>query len=83
LKFNSTDGYQRKDIDFHWSKGTKSPITINSKLEMPDFILTNYSSYVCDRTTATGELFFYVKIILFNFVVVVGYRWICLIIIII
>lgn len=43
-----------KEIVFDWLPG-KSPVTISSKLEMPDYILTEHNPTVCQRKTSTGK----------------------------
>ena len=43
-----------KDIKFDWSRNLKTAVSINSKLEMPDFILTTHNYSVCKRMTSTG-----------------------------
>lgn len=52
------DGYTTKDVKFVWNNGTekerKDPVTISSKLEMPDFSLKEYMVVNCDRATSTG-----------------------------
>lgn len=38
------------------------PVSISSKLEMPDFILTTHNSTVCQKKTSTGMLnYFFFK----------------------
>ena len=37
--FQIKDGYTMKEIVFDWLPG-KSPVTINNKLEMPDYLLS-------------------------------------------
>jgi hypothetical protein len=53
------DGYTTKDLKFIWNRGTddekKVPVTINTKLEMPDFALKDLTVINCDRETATGN----------------------------
>lgn len=46
-------------MKFIWNNGTelekKDPLTINTKLEMPDFSLKEFNVFSCDRTTSTGK----------------------------
>lgn len=35
------DGYTMKEIVFDWLPGNTPPVTIDRKLEMPDYILSN------------------------------------------
>ncbi len=53
-------GYTMKEIVFDWLPG-KTPVTINNKLEMPDYILTDHNPSVCQRRTSTGIYFFFTK----------------------
>ena len=51
------DGYTTKDIRFDWLKSDSEPVTISSKLEMPNFMLTWHDNVVCERQTSTGKYF--------------------------
>ena len=44
-----------KDIVMIWTE--KSPVTINSGLEMPDFVLTMHNSSTCLRKFSTGNYY--------------------------
>ena len=42
-----------KDVKFDWQG--EGAVTVNKKLEMPDFILTSVNNSVCQQKTSTGN----------------------------
>ena len=48
------DAYATKDIEFEWQD--TNALQVGSNVQMPDFILTSYTNYKCNRTTSTGKL---------------------------
>ncbi|CAF4422207.1 unnamed protein product [Rotaria socialis] len=47
--------FATKDLVFYWDETPNvSAIRVNEDLEMPDFVLSNFESRYCNRTTATG-----------------------------
>ncbi|CAF2086550.1 unnamed protein product [Rotaria magnacalcarata] len=48
--------FATKDLVFYWDETPNvSAIRVNEDLEMPDFVLSNFESRYCNRTTATGS----------------------------
>ncbi|CAF2086552.1 unnamed protein product [Rotaria magnacalcarata] len=49
--------FATKDLVFYWDETPNvSAIRVNEDLEMPDFVLSNFESRYCNRTTATVVL---------------------------
>lgn len=47
------DAYATKDIEFEWQD--TNALQVGSNVQMPDFILTSFTNYKCNRTTSTGK----------------------------